>query len=811
MEVKTMKRSLTVIALLLTLCLVASFVPFMSNAEEATKSEGLKLVNGNYVIENAADLATFVALVNAGNNFAGKTVYMTADIQWNDTTNFASWTASTTGLNPWTPIGSWGKEFKGTFDGQGHTLSGLWAAPTVQNFGVFGVTDNTTIKNLKITDSKFFLSKGNCGGLIGIHREFALNVENVYNDIDITVSGTETAQGGFVGLLHGNGQLSPTKHNLTFKNSVYAGTFTSPNNYVGGFIGSMQCTNANTATKPMLWNIVFTDCLVSGDVTGKAAVGGYIGSHPAFATSLGAGLDSITITMTDCMLTGKVTEATGGWGNIGNLTAGLSCASNASAITNVWYLDNLGKDCAFKDIKNRDGSDIRAALEAGATEKAATDFEALTNTTLTSAGFENWGKTANGVMPKMAFAEADLTEPTIPVVEVKPAADASKYAGTKSTALRTEGNNVYIDSAADLAFFADAVTNGTDYAGKTVLLTKDIIWNEGDASRWSATDNAPKYTWSCGAWGNRFKGTFDGQGHVISGLFLSSTVDNVGFFNAVDGTVTVKNLAIVNSSFSTTKATANLGGIFGVVGDAATATIDNVFVDAYCVALNGDNVGGLIGRIHMGNVKPTITNSVFAGVVVGKSNVGGLIGNAVINGATNGLTASSKIVITDCANYGLVFGNSNVSQIVGKNENGTTTLTNVIAAGRANNGEAPAFFGDGRQNVTLVNCLMLAGSSNAASGVAGTTELTGFAEVKEATLLGKVPTGYTNWVAYAEKNPLPTALKEALWPTPVEDDKDDKNPNKNPGTSDWAAPSMILAVMAVATGAAVVLRKKVSE
>src|SRR5690606_5899253 len=83
-----------------------------------------------YTLNNAAELAGLAQLVNSGITFSGKTIYLGTDIVLNDTSNVQNW--GTTGpANTWTPIGYYLQSysyaaFMGTFDGQGHTVSGIY-------------------------------------------------------------------------------------------------------------------------------------------------------------------------------------------------------------------------------------------------------------------------------------------------------------------------------------------------------------------------------------------------------------------------------------------------------------------------------------------------------------------------------------------------------------------------------------------------------------------------------------------------------------------------------------------------------------
>ena len=106
-----------------------------------------------YEIERPSELAWLAAAVNgtlteeytrsgvAANDFAGKTFRLTQDINLNN--------------EPWTPIGDANHIFKGTFDGQGHTITNLVVnGGTNNNQGLFGVTHDGEIKNFTLVNAK---------------------------------------------------------------------------------------------------------------------------------------------------------------------------------------------------------------------------------------------------------------------------------------------------------------------------------------------------------------------------------------------------------------------------------------------------------------------------------------------------------------------------------------------------------------------------------------------------------------------------------------------------------------------------------
>ena len=95
-------------------------------------------------ISTVEQLKVFRDAVNGGNQYADKTVKLTADLDLSGETN-------------WTPIGNLvsypGQSFNGTFDGQNHTISNLTVNDNTPNYavaGLFGSVVNGTIKNLTV-------------------------------------------------------------------------------------------------------------------------------------------------------------------------------------------------------------------------------------------------------------------------------------------------------------------------------------------------------------------------------------------------------------------------------------------------------------------------------------------------------------------------------------------------------------------------------------------------------------------------------------------------------------------------------------
>ena len=181
MRKKSFKSALTVL-----LSLMMILVMFPANAF-AMDGEGTK--ENPYEIATADDLYEFAIKVNEGDNTA--CAVLTADITLIDTN--------------WTPIGNDSNQYKGTFDGDGHTITGLSVDIQSDNTiyaGLFGfLGEGGTIKNLGLADSKITCS-GNrvyAGGVCGWNTG---TIENCYNtgDVSCTSEYSFVYAGGVCGL-----------------------------------------------------------------------------------------------------------------------------------------------------------------------------------------------------------------------------------------------------------------------------------------------------------------------------------------------------------------------------------------------------------------------------------------------------------------------------------------------------------------------------------------------------------------------------------------------------------------------------------
>ena len=185
---------------------------------------------GYYEISNAGMLYWFMEYVNAKTLISGTdTIYdisddvysyeanavLTADIVVNENVlaEMSKETPDVSGFRAWFPIGYDHDRngdgeyefvyFEGTFDGQGHTVSGLYFNNTEQsNVGLFGQTRNgAIIRNVGVIDA-YFQAGDYVGGVVGDNRA---SVQNCYNETTSRVPMTDwydTISGLLVGFIH---------------------------------------------------------------------------------------------------------------------------------------------------------------------------------------------------------------------------------------------------------------------------------------------------------------------------------------------------------------------------------------------------------------------------------------------------------------------------------------------------------------------------------------------------------------------------------------------------------------------------------
>ena len=306
-----------------------------AHAAKAIVSEEPDFVDGCYQISTAGQLYGFAEIVNG--TFGNLTGYsglrdstacgkLTADIVVNENvlgTDGTLNTADTAEFAPWIQI----HHFMGSFDGLGHTISGLYFNSTdhdqVALFSSAGSysenadTMEVSIKNVRLVDT-YFHASNNVAGILGMDAYYGkVSIDRC--SFDGVIEG-ESQVGGLVGWGYRNlsitnsfneGRLNAEAYvggimalligtNISIVNVYNVGPV-SGDDYVGGIVGIISGDNARLVN-------VFNAGPVNGTSSNSRGVGAVAGSASKYviergtidnAFSLAPGIDSIGISMTE--------------------------------------------------------------------------------------------------------------------------------------------------------------------------------------------------------------------------------------------------------------------------------------------------------------------------------------------------------------------------------------------------------------------------------------------------------------------------------------------------------------------------------
>ncbi len=164
------------------------------------------------------------------------------------------------------------------------------------------------------------------------------------------------------------------------------------------------------------------------------------------------------------------------------------------------------------------------------------------------------------------------------------------------TAPSTDSSGAYVvNTAAKLAWVSYQVNSNTStLSGKTIKLTADISLSGYD---WVPIGGQSGYKISDNAYSRKFQGTFDGQGHTISGLKVNSTRTYAGLFGATGSSAIIKNVGLISPSVTSTYSSDEyLHGTGGLIGSCDGSTVQYCFVRGGTVtASKAQSAGALIG------------------------------------------------------------------------------------------------------------------------------------------------------------------------------------------------------------------------
>ena len=202
--------------------------------------DGFGIKTNPYLIKDAEDLKLLAEKVNSGEAYEGKHFKQTADIDLNN--------------EPWTPIGTVinngkdAKPFKGTFDGDGYKITNLKVTGNSNNAGLFGYTQDATIKNCNVTgEVKGF---NDVGGIVG-------NADGKTQILSCSFRGDVTGEDSYIGGIAGSARG-------TIKNCYALADVTARIGIAGGIAG-------------YAYHVTIENCYYSGNVPAGNSAGGIAG------------------------------------------------------------------------------------------------------------------------------------------------------------------------------------------------------------------------------------------------------------------------------------------------------------------------------------------------------------------------------------------------------------------------------------------------------------------------------------------------------------------------------------------------------
>ena len=299
--------------------------------------------NGSYTVYNADGLMNIAKLVNGGKSDINITLDTDIDLTGKD----------------WTPIGTdYDNSYKGTFDGGGHTITGLTFTTNDEYAGLFGwlnragTVKNVVMEGVQITSNQIY--GGSIGGVVGSGWG---TIENC--SVSGSVSGTVYV-GGVVGVQIG-GSITGCSSSATVKGTVD----------VGGVAG--QTNSSATLTACYATGNVIIEINPKKNIAGGGLVGMNAGSS-----------------LLACYATGNVTS-TGS--STGYMHIGGFLGNNYTTVTAGYWKNNHEQGIGY----NRESTGATKVDGSVVTWQKAVD---AMNTALQNAGSE-WRYELNGALPTL--------------------------------------------------------------------------------------------------------------------------------------------------------------------------------------------------------------------------------------------------------------------------------------------------------------------------------------------------------------------------------------------------------------------------
>lgn len=592
-----------------------------------------------YLIATGEQLAYLASLINANNaSYNTKHYALTADIDLNG--------------REWTPIGkgtltdsltSGSYSFKGTFNGNGHTVSNFKITSAATSYlGLFGNVyggQDTLIANLHVSgftinaamNKTYNLAAGGlagaCYGVIS-----GCGVSNGSVNVSTTASSFATCYaGGLVGRNQG-GSIARSYARADI-NSSTKGSYSNSDpehptghchSYAGGLVGynttgnimySYATGNVNSSSEGVqaaAYAGGFTSAN-TGVITASYANGSAY-SISTNSTSMASGFAAYnTAAINTCYATGNATAISSTKSGYGG---GLAARSDSGAsIKSSFAVGNI----SVPGVKNAYAGGL-TGMQNGTIEKCYRgSSQNVSGATINSSGTifpeSNFTKQSFFTSSSYFTTPWDFTDvwtigisgsygyPTL-ISTPHPLSWEGDMAFSYSGGSGTQESPYEIASTGELALLANNVNNGNTYKDVYFKLTADI---DLGGLAWIPIGKG-KITASAADETFAFRGSFDGGNYTVSNFKIVNTgTAYSGLFGNIYGG-SVKNVKVKDFVINVTAPTASISAAGGIAG-TCTGTVSGCYVSGSITASGyetGTYAGGIIGRIEDGTIEGCI-------------------------------------------------------------------------------------------------------------------------------------------------------------------------------------------------------------
>ena len=641
---KAKKRVIPIAAVITVMAALLFVMPFI----KVSATIGSGTAADPYQISTAEDLISMAQKVNKLGEGSSAYYILTNNIDLSG--------------SEWTPIGTEADPFKGTFDGNGHTVSGIRInRPNDGDQGLFGYSYSATIKNVGVINADIKGSE-NVGGICGYSyydaNSAATYIENCYFTGEISGMGS-------VGGICGEGYVDIR--------NCYNNGEVSGNGYIGGICGTS------------LRNASIKNCHNTGKVSGRFDIGGICGiSQGGIKNCYNTGVISGTEhniggicgsdgsegsikSIDGCYNTGSVsgTEYVGG---ICGYSSNPQCDQSVKNCYNTGKIsgtDYVGGICG-KAVSIEVSFNIGEVIGSGSNSGGVCGIYDVTYGGITNSYYiADSVKNGNSFGTGITMSDFCNNLPSCFDGSIWTAGSAETVSSSGGAVETVKYHLPYLttfgsDSQQDID--AQVYNNGTGKVSFTPIYTAQelqdinknlsgtyVLMNDIDVS--SLTPTAEGNWTPIGTYDEpngideRFEGIFDGNGHTVSGIKINNSNDNQGLFGAVKN-ATIKNVGVINADIKSSGYRAG-----GICGHGSSGSIENCYFSG---KISGnDGIGGICG---IGGV--SILNCYNLGEVSGNGKSGGIIGMIIPNSNGNS--------ISNCHNAGTIrSSSSNAGGIVG--------------------------------------------------------------------------------------------------------------------------------------------------